>query len=608
MDNLINQRGSEKFDEESEGLVNPDIEVFTYNNNLKGEWSKVEAVSRKKTPKVLYNILTKSGRNITITGDHSAVVLKNSEITTVKGSELSTEQFIPIPRGMASSNKSAESIDVASTLGELKHKYVIRSGRIGTKKYIGKTSLPTEILFTDKFFQVVGLFIAEGTVLPTVSVITNENADVINLVSSYYKSLGMNCFHNKKQNKFKDTRITTQVFCDLLIKLGISGKAGYKSVPDVVFSASNKHVSKFLQGYYEGDGGVEKHEITATTKSKGLASDLAYLLLRFGIVARINTKSKAATNTIVKTKRAYYRISISGQDNVRKFINQIGFITKEKNQKSLKLLKSENTNIDTIPELQSIFKEIYSELYNSENPAPRKFSEIKLGIFKPSRKNLLEILSKIRNRIYEIQSLEGDGISKLQSLPTVQQITDKGTNKKINSLLWEKLGHSWQTMRAGIQPYTKNALMAAGITHGYEIEIDEVGRALYRCFKFTGRSLQKFDSSLWSSVLYNKSNSRYEKLIKARDYIGDVFSKKLEKLKRISEKVDWLETLAKSDLFWDPIVKVTKVKAKHPYVYDLQVKNSVFLAGHGGMFIHNSYFVKLEALRCLNDWNRSNNN
>ena len=31
----------------------------------------------------------------------------------------------------------------------------------------------------------------------------------------------------------------------------------------------------------------------------------------------------------------------------------------------------------------------------------------------------------------------------------------------------------------------------------------------------------------------------------------------------------------------------------------MQVDNGVFLAGHGGMFVHNSYFVKLEALRSL---------
>ena len=154
-------------------------------------------------------------------------------------------------------------------------------------------------------------------------------------------------------------------------------------------------------------------------------------------------------------------------------------------------------------------------------------------------------------------------------------------------------------MRNGIPPYTKNALIASKITYGYDIEIDEVGRALYRSFKFTGESLLNFDKSLWETTLYKQANAQYEKLLKARDYITKIFSKKLNSLKKIKEKVDWLETLAKSDLYWDEIVKITKVKSKHPYVYDLQVNDSVFLAGYGGMFIHNSYFVKLEAVRSL---------
>ncbi len=154
-------------------------------------------------------------------------------------------------------------------------------------------------------------------------------------------------------------------------------------------------------------------------------------------------------------------------------------------------------------------------------------------------------------------------------------------------------------MREGIPPNTRNALMAANITHRYTTEIDEVGRSLYRSFKFTGKSLQRFDFSLWKSILYKHSNARYESVIKARDYISGIFSKKTSSLKKVKEKIKWLEILAKSDIYWDPIVKITKVKSKHPYVYDLQVENSVFLAGYGGIFVHNSYFVKLEALRSL---------
>ena len=46
------------------------------------------------------------------------------------------------------------------------------------------------------------------------------------------------------------------------------------------------------------------------------------------------------------------------------------------------------------------------------------------------------------------------------------------------------------------------------------------------------------------------------------------------------------------------LMKLAK-NTKEKYVYDLTVDNEVFLAGTAGMFVHNSYAVKLEILRYL---------
>ena len=566
VDKIIKRGYLKQIEKDIEGVYEPKIKVLAFDPKLNGQWSNVSIAARKISPKSLYIITTKSGREVSITKDHCLVCLKDGKIVATKGDEVKIGSFIPLPR------------------------------KIDVEKNISHTNS-----IKNEFLTLLGLITSEGHIGKRVA-IYNIDKSVLSLISKCSEVLGFPVspiYNYPLRTQVRGYYFRSGEFLENVIKIGGGGSSGTKRAPSLLFGLSNEQIAVYLKAYYEGDGGVEKHEITATTKSKDLASDLAYLLLRFGIIARISTKVKSATNTIKKTKRYYYQITISGQDNIRKYIDQIGFISKEKNQKALKLLKNSNTNIDVVPELQSIFKEIYAELYNSENPAPKKFSEIKLGTFKPSRKDLLEIVSKIKNRIYEIESLEGDGISKLQNLPTVQQIIDKGKDKNINALLWKKLGHSWQTMRSGTEPYTKNALTAANITYGYEVEIDEIGRALYRSFKFTGESLQKFSPSLWESVLYNNTNAKYEKVIEARNHIVNIFNKKLTNLAEVKERIEWLETLAKSDLFWDPIVKITKIKSKHPYVYDLQVENSVFMAGYGGMFIHNSYFVKLEAVRSL---------
>jgi intein/homing endonuclease len=581
VEDIISKGICRKIDSESEGVINPGIRVLTFNQDLRSRWSEVEVAARKMSPEILFKFTTASGREITTTGDHNLIGLKNGEISIMKGENVKNGTYIPLPRKISIPNPSQK---------------FIRPRKFGLR------NIPSRISPNIEFLTLLGLITSEGHTSEKALEIYNSDQRILELIKNYSSRIGFKTspiYNYPKRTELQGYRIGPIDAAILINKLGGSGKSDQKRVFPILFRLPKAGAAMYLKAYFEGDGGVEEHEITSTTKSKNLASDLSYLLLRFGIIARIKERMKAATNTTLKKKGKYYRISISGQNNIRKFMQEIGFITPEKNKKAKTLLKNSNTNIDIIPEIGSIFKEIYSELYNSEVPAPRKFSEIKLGIFKPSRRNLLEIVDGIKKRVKEIENLETDGLSKLQILPTVKEIVSRGNSKQINSLLWKRLGYSWKTMRAGIPPNTKNALQAAAITHGYEFQTDELGGALYRCFKYTGESLREFDESLWAATLYKHTNARYEKIIKARDHIAKIYKEKVEKLQEIKKKIVWLETLAKSDLFWDPIVKIEKVKAKHPYVYDLQVKNGVFLAGYAGLFVHNSYFVKLEALRSL---------
>lgn len=570
VENIIKTGNIQQIEKDIEGVINPNIKVFTFDSNLRGKWAQVTIAARKISPKSLYKITTKSGRKITITKDHCLVVLKNGQIKTTQGKEIKIGEFIPLARKINVPPKNQKDL--------------------------------TQIPLKKEFLALLGLITSEGHIEKNSVAIYNMDEKILQLIKQYTEVLGFRAspvYNYPKRSRIRGYFIRPEKFAHTINKIGANGKSGNKKIPGIIFSLSNKQVSYYLQGYFEGDGGTEKHEISATTKSKGLASGIAYLLLRFGIVARLSEKMKAAANTKNKTRRKYYEISISGQENIKRFMKNIGFITEKKNNGVRKLIKKENTNVDIVPELELVFQEIHRELYNTEVPAPKKFSEIKLGVFRPSRKNLLEIVCGIKKRISEIENLKTDGLSNLQNLPTLEEIVAKGSERQTNSLLWKELGHSWQTMRAGILPNTKNALKAAAITHNYKCEIVEVGASLYRSFKYTGESLQKYDPVLWNSVLYRKTNARYAKLVKAKDYILRAYSHKIEKLQMIKEKVNWLEKLAKCDLFWDPVVSIQKIKARHKYVYDLQVENGVFLAGHGGLFVHNSYFVKLEALRSL---------
>ncbi|MDP3994384.1 MAG: LAGLIDADG family homing endonuclease [bacterium] len=590
----------EKIEEGIMGVNNPGIKVLSFDNNLKGNWSEVTIAARKKSPKYLYRISTRSGRQIEITKDHCLVTLKDGEVQTLKGDLARVGDYLPLPREIKYGGCLPETINTYEALKKSPIKYLRKlKGRVGNRLIKKSGSIPENIKPDSDFFTFLGLLASEGMVAYKRVLISNTDPEILKFVAKYFDSLEIRFNYIFKNKKKIGVNVFSETFVEFLKATGSAGKSAKKKIPDIVFSAPTQKAADFLKAYFEGDGSVEKHAITATTKSKQLASDVLYLLYRFGIVARIATRKKSATNTKEKRVGTYYAINISGQENIKSFIENVGFLSERKNKKAELLIKQANTNVDLVPGLEQVFMKIYKELYSSKLSAPENFSDIKLGTTMPSRQNLLGVVSKIKERIRQIENLETDGLSKLQRLPTVKEIVDNGKEKTMNSQLWAKMGGSWSTMRAGIPPNTKNALAAASITHGYEYEIDEVGRALYRCFKYSGESLQKYDSPLWETVLYKHANARYGKIIKARDYISKVYKNKINNLQKIKGCVNWLEKLATSGLFWDPIAKIEKFRSKNKYVYDLQVDSGVFLAGQAGLFIHNSFFVKLEALRSL---------
>ncbi|MEK7189926.1 MAG: hypothetical protein AAB666_03010, partial [Patescibacteria group bacterium] len=96
-----------------------------------------------------------------------------------------------------------------------------------------------------------------------------------------------------------------------------------------------------------------------------------------------------------------------------------------------------------------------------------------------------------------------------------------------------------------------------------------------------------------------EQNVDYQLLHGAANTVWQRYQNLQTHLPRVWQCVAKLKGLLNGDLFWDPITQIEKKSAEHPFVYDLTVDNEVFLAGHGGLFVHNSYTVKLEVLRSL---------
>lgn len=134
--------------------------------------------------------------------------------------------------------------------------------------------------------------------------------------------------------------------------LGIFGQRSHeKYLPLGVFQLSNKQLALFLRHLWATDGSVhvgkEKPRIYFTTASELLIRDVAALLLRFGIIARIKHITTKNSPT------GWFTADISGAEQQRIFLHDIGAFgsRQEPAKKASAMLENivANTNVDTLP-------------------------------------------------------------------------------------------------------------------------------------------------------------------------------------------------------------------------------------------------------------------
>lgn len=132
----------------------------------------------------------------------------------------------------------------------------------------------------DAYF--LGLFVAEGTANPVS--LCNADQRIIDWARTYVErrfgySPRVSPHGSAPHVRNVFFRRPTAEFLGGLAR----AKAATKRVPMEVLSGSEEVVRSFLAGYLDGDGSVEEKIVSATTKSSGLATDLAYLFGRLGV-------------------------------------------------------------------------------------------------------------------------------------------------------------------------------------------------------------------------------------------------------------------------------------------------------------------------------------
>jgi replicative DNA helicase len=153
-----------------------------------------------------------------------------------------------------------------------------------------------------------------------------------------------------------------------LDELGLFGQRSHeKFVPQAVFALPTDQVALFLRHLWATDGSVRwdakvgQGRIYYASTSRQLVDDVAALLLRVGVFARIKRVRKAGY-------RDSWHLYIYGAENQAKFLNHVG-VHGEKASAAREVLTHlesvvRNTNLDTVP--REVWRQVKASLVSRE--------------------------------------------------------------------------------------------------------------------------------------------------------------------------------------------------------------------------------------------------
>ena len=422
---------------------------------------------------------------------------------------------------------------VSSLVRDLNEKEVIASPRI----------IHTNSTLKDKdFARLFGYIIGDGYIVSNRIEFVNNDEELVD----DFKSLALQLFglEPKYEKKFKSlTRLIYREkrFRSRVVSLIENNHNKYTSqfkyIPNYFLSKDKETISNLLAGLFDTDGTVDRNKniIEFCSKNEILVDQIQRLLLRFGIVARKKERLCFASNTVKKIKRKYFYLYIMGQRNLQQFYRNIPLRCKHKKQRLEEKafeIKMPNPNVDLLPrETNKLIKKAIELLGVSYKPLREQYPKLAAYIenrCNPSRDGLREILPILSNKLLEICT-SGLGLKQdqVQLVHVMDQLGLSGrqTGQEIG-LHYDMIRRNWAT---------------------------------------------------------SKFKARPENLDKFFNFIQSAIEGRVLELKQI---LNTLYSLAHSDIFWDEIVKIKRVKGER-YVYDLTVENNHNFVGNG-LFVHNS--------------------
>jgi len=320
--------------EDCEVLMVDDVELIStdFENHFA---MKVDRVSRHVAPDELVEIELVNGRKISVTLEHPCFVVDDGKIEVVAAEVLKEGMFFPVPSRVDIEAKDYEEKNdyLCKILG-----YHISDGcyelNRGKKNGIQFWN-NDEVLINDYKYSIEKYF----GVAPGITI----------------------------RGKQKAVRVVSKKVVDYFNELdsGLMEKCKYNKIPESVMRLPNVNTRHLIRALFDGDGTVVNVKrggcrANLVGENREMLSQVSDLLLRFGI-----------SSSIFEDKSSnVWRLDVSGQDNLGRFLVDIGFLSKHKESRLKEYCeksKTYRTIRDVIPGCTNKIHEIYKKLGISAN-------------------------------------------------------------------------------------------------------------------------------------------------------------------------------------------------------------------------------------------------
>ncbi|MBI2075792.1 MAG: CDC48 family AAA ATPase [Candidatus Aenigmarchaeota archaeon] len=298
-------------------------------------------------------VITKSGRRLKMTPNHPLMTDKGwVEAEKLKiGDNVKIFNWLPNPQN-----------------------YVPTNFVLNEKRLVNEIKVPK--IWDEKLAELIGIFVAEGSIDARrikFTIHRDESELRERIVSLLHEIFSVDVTERVGITKaVRRIRAANRGIWDFFKPLWTKEKV----IPQEILLSPNAVASGFLRGLFEGDGSVVKKNrhfdraVTLKSKSRQLLEEVQVLLLRWAIRSSIYSYKELYGESSV--------LKIRGRDNLKKYKENIGFISKIKTEKLVEQLSTykrktpnENSEFEPVREVRKVNG--WERVYDFEVPTTHSF-------------------------------------------------------------------------------------------------------------------------------------------------------------------------------------------------------------------------------------------